>query len=72
MVVPPNHPFIDGFSMVFHYKPSSYCGTRMGTPTFPAWSTVLTFRGCDLPRPSCAIGLKEVGHALVTASPRCG
>ena len=22
MVVPPNHPFLIGFSMVFHYKPS--------------------------------------------------
>ena len=24
--VPPNHPFIDGFSLVNHYKPSSYWG----------------------------------------------
>ena len=24
--VPPNHPFIDGFSLVDHYKPSSYWG----------------------------------------------
>ena len=31
MMVPPNHPFIDGFSIInrwiFYYKPSSYWGT---------------------------------------------
>ena len=33
MEVPLNHPFIDGFPTVFHYKPTNYWGTPIyGNP----------------------------------------